>query len=821
MIASLDDLRTAITAWNPACVDAGKKPAQPDLAYPVWRFLRAWAYERNRGQTNLSADCAILLRQVVRWCGGELRLPAIPTNALPLLTKAGLEVTPSATLKATAYFPNWIVGDLIDPDHGVDALPRLVRLDPPLPGEGHLTEFGMKASPSHKPPYSTWQSAAQKEASWRTLAIPPGSTCVVVLPTGTGKSLVFQLLAAQSPGLTVVVVPTVALAIDQCRSARELVPDLSPRYFAANDDAESVLESLRQKQIRLLFTSPEACVSGRLRTLLQSFAVEGVLDNFVIDEVHLVETWGAFFRVDFQLLSGVRKKWLEQPGARLRTVLLTATLTPSGREDLRGLFPPVEGGVWWEFLSQRLRPEMVYFDQKFSARFPRDEAVKESLWRLPRPAILYVTEKKDAETWYRWLMSEGFFRVGCFHGDTSSVRRRELLDDWRADRVDLMVATSAFGLGVDKPDVRAVVHACFPEDMNRYYQEVGRGGRDGWSTVCLLLPTEKDEKVAFGLSPKLMTPTLMSKRWEAMSQPEFCRRQSGDDEVWQIDPGAVRTEMLGQRTGQENVLWNKRLLLQLQRAGHLRLLGASYEQSKEDDQASREWIEVELKFNPHSSKVGDLVEGPRKEELASAEIGLRRVDDYLTGRQCVSVVLAALYGDNVQRVCGGCRWCRKHRASPRDCPELVWESFPVVESIPNAILVGGLPDPVTDQAAFREIVRGCFERKRVRRFASTPTYLEVVSARIGELYRGLPPYLKTPYRIDVIDDVAFELLQDERLAVFHLGHVASGSLAIRGGTEVIHWLRPPTTVADIRYALANRGVLNFRLFPGPEDWFRS
>lgn len=818
MSVALDLLRRAIAAWDPASVALYPKPPLPTFEYAVWRFLAGWQQDFEGG--TFGPDAAVLLRQVVRWSGGELRLPAIPQEARGVLSQAGVEVTPTGSLAAVPFNPGWIVNDRIDPAVGVDLPPRLARTDSPLPAERYLID--LSPGLGRQPMYTTWQSGAQKEAAWRALSLPAGSTCAVVLPTGTGKSLVFQLLAAHSQGLTVVVVPTVALAIDQWRAACEVVPALNPRYYAAGDDTDAVLDAVKQRQTRLLVTSPEACVSGKLRPLLGSLAATGGLDNLVIDEVHLVETWGAFFRVAFQVLSGVRDAWLEKSAGRLRTLLLTATLTPSGRDDLRNLFPPARGGVWWEFLSQRLRPEMVYFDRQFASGEARNGAVLETVWHLPRPAILYVTEKAEAIRWHKRLLKEqGFHRLGCFHGDTPPAKRRALLDAWRSDRIDLMVATSAFGLGVDKPDVRSIIHACYPEDMNRYYQEVGRGGRDGWTTVCLLLPTKQDEEVAFGLGPKYMTPALLNKRWQALAQPGFLQQVVGAvGEVWRIDPSAVRTEMLGKRTGQENKLWNKRLLLQLQRAGHLVLRGVDYERADEGE-AAREWIEAELKFNPFRSNVGGLVEGPRKEELAAVESGLRKVREYLAGNRCVSLVLAALYGDNVQRVCAGCRASRRAGATPRNCPELEWEVFPRADESPRAILVAGFPDPVAERDLFRTVLRGCLERKRIKRFAATPEYVEAIASVANELYRELPLYLKAPYRIDTVDDAPVELVPGEGLVVFHLGRVARGSLSARGGTEVVHWFRSPLTMADIRYPLHERGVLDFRFFTSPDDWFRS
>ena len=186
--------------------------------------------------------------------------------------------------------------------------------------------------------------------------------------------------------------------------------------------------------------------------MLEEAAASHWLENLVIDEAHLVETWGFFFRVDFQLLAALQQRWLAEHDGRLRTYLLSATITPECRTMLQGLFQSV--GPRREFVNQRLRPEMVYYDQFFSSYGERKDALRECAWHLPRPSIFYTTEVEEAKALYGFLTNDqGFVRVGCFHGETPPRERRKLLDRWRNDELDLMVATSAFGLGMDKPDV--------------------------------------------------------------------------------------------------------------------------------------------------------------------------------------------------------------------------------------------------------------------------------------------------------------------------------------------------------------------------------
>ena len=147
------------------------------------------------------------------------------------------------------------------------------------------------------------------------------------------------------------------------------------------------------------------------------------------------------------------------------------------------------------------------------------------------------------------------------------------------------------------------------------------------------MPTARDFEVAQGLGPRYMTTELLQLRWSAMWQREFARPTSTAEHVWELNPAAVRTACSGSRTGNENIRWNKRLILQLHRADLLRLRDVRYEYPEVEDQERQEWIEVELRFPPDSPHVGDMVEGPRLEEVAEARRGLEMVDHYLSGSE--------------------------------------------------------------------------------------------------------------------------------------------------------------------------------------------
>jgi ATP-dependent DNA helicase RecQ len=342
----------------------------------------------------------------------------------------------------------------------------------------------------------------QRAAVQAAFLIPPGSTAVISLPTGGGKTLAFQLTSlawAEQGGVTVVIVPTVALAKDQEERFRELLREyggntsrtLSPLAYHSGlteGERDSVRSSLRDGSLPLVLTSPESAM-GALRGTLFEVARQGRLRCFAVDEAHIVTQWGEQFRPEFQTIAGLKDALLDAcpPSNRFRTLLLTATLTPECWEALKFLFG--RGGCL--LVSEvALRPEPGFLLYSATDEFDRGRRVLEAIRRLPRPLILYTTLREHAQHWYETLFNKRFRRLRLVRGgDLADTEGEQLLRDWRARSVDIVVATSAFGLGMDQAEVRSIVHACLPETIDRYYQEVGRAGRDGKAAVALLVST--------------------------------------------------------------------------------------------------------------------------------------------------------------------------------------------------------------------------------------------------------------------------------------------------------------------------------------------
>ena len=419
----------------------------------------------------------------------------------------GLSIDYANEVNAINSYPDWFQ----HAEHLEDVF-RLKKRRSTVPqiGDGLLYEM------AH---YTHYLSTEQKILIQGVFNMGEGQTLLGCLPTGGGKSLIGQLPAfvetrggtvhgaVSGAGSTIVIVPTVALAIDQYESSKKIFKNAideehSPQAYYGGMSEERkklICNGVRNGTIPLLYTSPEAVLSGRLHHALMEGARNGRISRLVIDEVHIVVDWGSAFRTDFQLLSILQRKLLEASGGRLKTVLLSATLTDEAVGILKTLFKNQAG--FSEIRSDALRFEPMYFIDCPKDEWERQKRMVEVLPLLPRPIILYVTSREKAAFWEEYIKTNGFLSVTSFTGDTGDTEREVILEKWNKDEIDMIVATSAFGMGVDKPDIRTIIHLCLPESVNRYYQEVGRGGRDGFASISLLSTVLKeDEREAHSLT---------------------------------------------------------------------------------------------------------------------------------------------------------------------------------------------------------------------------------------------------------------------------------------------------------------------------------
>ena len=295
---------------------------------------------------------------------------------------------------------------------------------------------------------------------------------LVLMPTGGGKSLCYQLPALRLKGLTLVVSPLIALMKDQVDGLRaDGVPAGLLNSTLAAQEANQVQDQARQGKIKILYVAPERLALPGFQRFLQSLDVSLI----AIDEAHCISEWGHDFRPDYRNLKSLRRDF---PGVPV--IALTATATEPVREDIinqLGLDKPEI------FISSFNRPNLTYTIQ------PKTEPLGSLLHLLEKhqggSAIIYRFSRKATEETALELSERGFSALP-YHAGLERDLRRETQEKFIRDQVQIVVATIAFGMGIDKPDVRLVVHYDLPKTVEGYYQETGRAGRDGLPSDCVL-----------------------------------------------------------------------------------------------------------------------------------------------------------------------------------------------------------------------------------------------------------------------------------------------------------------------------------------------
>lgn len=536
----------------------------------------------------------------------------------------------------------------------------------------------------------TYSSVGQRDAARAVSATGPGGAVVVGLPTGTGKTVVGLLpaLRPNQPGTALVFVPTVSLARDQeaelamAVKSGKLGRDLRHLEFAyvgatAEDVRVSIRDRIRDGSQGVVFTAPESIAS--LASAVESAARDGLLSAFVVDEAHAVADWGSDFRPAFQMLSGFRRGLLDvaPPDAQFPTILLTGTLTDDAWETTISFLGSSDGHetALRVVVEEALRPEPEYWLGECRGEEERLDRIVELAFHVPRPGIVYTNRPKQAQQIFEGLQLAGFKRIGQYTGQTPNDERLRVEATWRdtgsgPTRYDLVVATSAFGLGINQPDVRAVVHARVPESLNRYYQEVGRGGRDGRASLAILLnDSASDFRDAERIAGQQLLRDRLEPRWRTMFEER--RAADVDRGISWCNIDAIPFDQRGRKSQpvKADRLWNMNALTLLQRAGLVRLHEPLHIERPEDGK----WIGVEL-LNPRvlTPEWRQAWEDVRGQAYASRDAELSYLREVVSrARPMEHILQDALELRVFERsfrpndTCGGCPVCRQAGFGPR------------------------------------------------------------------------------------------------------------------------------------------------------------
>jgi ATP-dependent DNA helicase RecQ len=311
-------------------------------------------------------------------------------------------------------------------------------------------------------------------------AVLGGQDALIVLPTGGGKSLCYQVPALLRDGLTLVLSPLISLMKDQVEALeRRGLPAAYINSTLSGGEVADRLAEVEAGRVRLLYLAPERVEGGRLLRRLQEVGVT----MLAVDEAHCISEWGHDFRPSYRRIGTMR----DQLGGP-QTVALTATATPDVREDIVRQLALRSPRV---VVAGFDRTNLTYHVAPTRTQQAKDEAAVAWLREAEGPAIVYAPTRKAVER-VAGALNRRRLRSVAYHAGLDEASRQRAQDAFMRAQVRVMVATSAFGMGIDKANVRLVVHHAMPGSLEAYYQEAGRAGRDGHPSTCVLLHSYPD-----------------------------------------------------------------------------------------------------------------------------------------------------------------------------------------------------------------------------------------------------------------------------------------------------------------------------------------
>lgn len=306
-----------------------------------------------------------------------------------------------------------------------------------------------------------------------------GRDCLAIMPTGAGKSICFQLPALMMPGVTLVISPLISLMKDQVDSlVNQEIPATYINSQCTFEEAKARFAAIRAGRVKLVYISPERLENEFFTSFMQSLPIS----MFIIDEAHCVSQWGHDFRPSYCAI----KDWIAALPRRPVVGAFTATATEKVKEDMMTLLGLEKERI---FIGGFDRPNLYFRVVRTNRKL--DFALAYVQQHQEDSGIIYAATRKEVDRVYEELTRRGI-RAGRYHAGLSDDVRRTMQDAFTYDRLQVIVATNAFGMGIDKSNVCYVIHYQMPKNIESYYQEAGRAGRDGAPGECILLFSRQD-----------------------------------------------------------------------------------------------------------------------------------------------------------------------------------------------------------------------------------------------------------------------------------------------------------------------------------------
>ncbi|MEM6362878.1 MAG: RecQ family ATP-dependent DNA helicase [Planctomycetota bacterium] len=342
-------------------------------------------------------------------------------------------------------------------------------------------------------------------------AVQQGHDLLCVMPTGGGKSLCYQLPSLQRTGTTIVVSPLIALMKDQIDSLQQLgiEAELINSSLSISQQA-SVMDRMAAGELDLVYVAPERLRNGRFLERVR----QANITLLAVDEAHCVSEWGHDFRPDYARLGRFRDRYL----SGVQTIALTATATPTVRDDVCALLNFKSPKV---FVTGFARANLHFAVTQTHNEVAKQNALVSYIQQQSGAGIIYAATRKRCEDVAQWLPQRTKRDVGVYHAGMHPDERRRVQEAFMAGDLSVIVATNAFGMGIDKSDIRFVVHYNLPGSLEAYYQEAGRAGRDGQSSDCVLLFALSDRQIQeFFIENRYPSQQMVQKVYEYLLSRE-------------------------------------------------------------------------------------------------------------------------------------------------------------------------------------------------------------------------------------------------------------------------------------------------------------